>query len=143
MEIRMIQGLPADARLIREEVFEVEQAFQEEFDGWEARALHAVLYQEGKPIATAIMFLLVDGKTYKIGRIAVRKSYRGQGFGRRIVEAMEEKAREQGGSRAELSAQVRAMGFYEKLGYRPVGESYYEEHVPHVKMAKELSRRRG
>ena len=43
MEIRMIQGLPADARLIREEVFEVEQAFQEEFDGWEARALHAVL----------------------------------------------------------------------------------------------------
>ena len=77
MEIRMTQGLPMDARLIREEVFEREQEFQEEFDCWEDVSLHAVLYQEGNPVATARMLLLEDGKTYKIGRIAVRKPYRG------------------------------------------------------------------
>ena len=143
MEIRMTQGLPMDARLIREEVFEMEQEFQEEFDCWEDVSLHAVLYQEGNPVATARMLLLEDGKTYKIGRIAVRQPYRGQGLGRRMVEVMEEKARELGGSRAELSAQVQAIGFYEKLGYRSVGEIYYEEHVPHVKMVKELSKNLG
>jgi predicted GNAT family N-acyltransferase len=37
-----------------------------------------------------------------------------------------------------LSAQVQAMGFYERQGHRPEGEEYYDEHCPHIAMRKKL-----
>ena len=130
MEIRMTQGLPMDARLIREEVFEREQEFQEEFDCWEDVSLHAVLYQEGNPVATARMLLLEDGKTYKIGRIAVRKPYRGQGLGRRMVEVMEEKARELGGSRQSFPLRYKQLDFMKNWDIVPWGKFIMKSMCP-------------
>ena len=37
-----------------------------------------------------------------------------------------------------LSAQVRASGFYEKLGYKKMGDIYYDEYCEHIHMEKSL-----
>ena len=41
-------------------------------------------------------------------------------------------------SRLVLSAQQQACGFYEKLGYQPVGKPYLDEFCPHIRMEKAL-----
>ena len=73
-----------------------------------------------------------------LGRLAVRKSYRGCGLGARMVEELGRKAAELGASVSQLDAQTRARGFYEKQGYRVCGEEHMDGHVPHVMMEKKL-----
>ena len=52
----------------------------------------------------------------------VAEERRGVGLGRRILEALEERARRRGAERLELNTfGFQAPGFYEKLGYRRFG----------------------
>lgn len=140
MEIRITQGIEAatEAVLIRKAVFMEEQGFENEFDSVDTYAFHAVLFTDENIPAACGRLYSNDGKCFIIGRIAVLKPFRGKGLGERIVKALENKARELGGHETELSAQVRAMGFYEKLGYFPFGEEYLDEYCPHISMRKKL-----
>lgn len=90
--IKIAKGLAnnADARLIRQQVFVEEQGFVNEFDDIDAKAYHAVIYTGGYPIATGRLFD-ENGEAH-IGRICVRKAYRGRDLGRMIVEALEKQA---------------------------------------------------
>lgn len=140
MEIRITQGIEAapEAVLIRKAVFMEEQGFENEFDSVDTYAFHAVLFTDENIPAACGRLYSNDSKCFIIGRIAVQKPFRGKGLGERIVKALENKARELGGHETELSAQVRAMGFYEKLGYFPFGEEYLDEYCPHISMRKKL-----
>lgn len=135
--IKTYRGLPEEARDIREEVFVEEQKFQEEFDTVDTTAVHLVMFMEGEPIACARFF--PEGEAvYHIGRIAVKKSYRGKRLGEQIVLAAEEEVRRLGGKEIILSAQLRARGFYDFLGYKAYGEIYKEEYCDHIAMRKYL-----
>ena len=116
--IKIAKGLAnnADARLIRQQVFVEEQGFVNEFDDIDHEAYHAVIYTGGYPIATGRLFD-ENGEAH-IGRICVRKAYRGRDLGRMIVEALEKQAEKVGYKEVGLSAQTRVQQFYEKLGYR-------------------------
>ncbi len=138
MEIRVYDTLPEDARQIRQEVFIEEQHFQEEFDGIDSRALHLVLYRDGSPAGTCRVFQGREPGEYLLGRIAVRKSFRGQNLGAALLEAAEREIRKRGGGSVRLHAQQRAAGFYEKQGYAPYGPVEYEEYCPHIWMEKKL-----
>ena len=94
--IKIAKGLAnnADARLIRQQVFVEEQGFVNEFDDIDAKAYHAVIYTGGYPIATGRLFD-ENGEAH-IGRICVRKAYRGRDLGRMIVEALEKQAEKVG-----------------------------------------------
>ena len=127
-----------DAKAIRTGVFVTEQGFQNEFDEIDTRAYHAVLYDGERPVATGRVFQEPEG-VWHIGRVAVRKEYRGAGMGALVMRALEEKLRELHAPGAELSAQIQAAGFYEKLGYRPFGPEYWDEHVPHIAMRKKFT----
>lgn len=129
-----------DARhavMIREKVFVEEQGFENEFDDLDHQSLHLELYKDDRPVGCARMYTY-DHKVYILGRIAVLKEYRGQSYGSMIMGILEEKAKELNAERVELSAQVRASSFYEKLGYVKYGEEYFDEYCPHIKMVKEL-----
>lgn len=128
----------SDEMMIRNRVFQDEQGFEDEFDEIDEnnRAKHMVIYKNGEPIATCRFFKIND--EYKIGRIAVVKEYRGQGIGKMIVRCAEEKVYELGGRELCLSSQVRAQGFYEKIGYVTEGEIYMDQMCPHIKMRKKL-----
>ena len=134
-------GLTDDAKLIREEVFVKEQGFAEEFDENDAKCWHLVLYFDSIPIATG-RILEVDPETYRLGRIAVRKQFRGMKVGSYTVKFLCNKALSLGARKAILLAQTDKMGFYRSLGFRPVpdGEVIYEEGVPHAMMYKVLIR---
>ena len=137
-EVRIVCGLEnaPDAADIRREVFMDEQGFSREFDDIDNRAFHAVIYCDGKAAAAGRLF---EGRSgWHIGRVAVRKQFRGEGLGALIVRALEEKAVAEGAACIRLSAQVRAQGFYEKLGYTAEGEEYYDEACPHIAMSKRL-----
>ncbi|MFN2282790.1 MAG: GNAT family N-acetyltransferase [Anaerolineae bacterium] len=65
--------------------------------------------------------------------VALQKEARGRGLGRRLMAAIEQKAREENCSRLRVECFGNEVGFYQKMGYRivgqlddyPVGHSYY------------------
>lgn len=126
-----------DAFLIREEVFMKEQGFQNEFDDTDQISWHAVAYEEKIPAACGRLFCKRAG-TYTIGRVAVRRPFRGKYLGELIMKSLEEQAKELGAKKIELSAQCQAAGFYEKLGYQTKGKEYLDEFCPHIMMQKNL-----
>ncbi len=65
----------------------------------------------------------------EITQLALEKEARGQGLGRRLMRAIEDKARAEGCARARVEVfGHQALGFYQKLGYQIVGklENYPE-----------------
>ncbi len=125
-------------RAVREAVFVREQGFRNEFDEIDAAAFHLLISDGDKPVAAARLFTEDGGLTYHPGRMAVLREYRGRGLGAMAMRALEEKARGLGGILMVLSAQCRARGFYEKLGYHSTGEELLDEGCPHVMMEKYL-----
>lgn len=128
---------PYDAFNIRVNVFVKEQNFDFEFDAYEKRSLHMVMYDDNLPIATGRIYKHEE-KTCKIGRIAIIKSYRGKKLGYLLLSNLEQKAKSLGYDCAILGAQVQAKGFYEKTGYHAFGEEYKEEYCSHIGMIKKL-----
>jgi predicted GNAT family N-acyltransferase len=74
--------------------------------------------------------------------MAVLASHRKGGVGRLILGALEEHAHAQGLQGIVLHAQVMSKGFYEKEGYEPFGAVFDEAGMPHVKMSKNLAKKK-
>src|SRR4030042_1199087 len=99
---------------IRDDVFCREQGIPQdiEFDGLDSTAIHSIVFDEDIEIGTGRM--LSDGH---IGRIAVKKQYRGKGIGKIIMESLIDEAINMQFPEVWLSSQIHAKGFYEKLGF--------------------------
>jgi predicted GNAT family N-acyltransferase len=125
--------LQRDAKIIRMEVFVVEQNVpaELEMDNNDAACLHAVAY-DAAGVAIGTGRLLPDGH---IGRMAVRKAGRGTGIGGALLQGLMEQAKLRGHKRVVLGAQTHAAPFYEKHGFAVVGEEFMEAGIPHVEMA--------
>ncbi|MFK4048805.1 GNAT family N-acetyltransferase [Acinetobacter venetianus] len=123
--------LQQDAKLIRKLVFISEQNIpeQDEWDDQDAISQHFVVYDQNQPIATAR--LLANNS---VGRVAVLKAYRGQGIGRLIMLEIIAYAQAQKRPSLQLSSQVHAISFYEKLGFSIQGDEYDECGIPHIEM---------
>ncbi|WP_278395565.1 GNAT family N-acetyltransferase, partial [Acinetobacter venetianus] len=119
--------LQQDAKLIRKLVFISEQNIpeQDEWDDQDAISQHFVVYDHNQPIATAR--LLANNS---VGRVAVLKAYRGQGIGRLIMLQIIAYAQAQKRPSLQLSSQVHAISFYEKLGFSIQGDEYDECGIP-------------
>ena len=135
MEIKVFHRLPDDAAKIRIEVFVDEQGFTEEFDTDDLSAIHFVGYFEEMPIATC-RAITHENNSYFIGRVAVRKQFRGQGYGALIIKAAEEHLSGLGGKEILIHSQIQASEFYKRLGYSLTGEYDEEEGCPHCMMKK-------
>lgn len=141
MEIEMktvqMSELAEDAFLIRKEVFMEEQGFRNEFDETDRTCRHIIAYHEGTPVACGRFFEKQKG-VYAIGRVAVRRAYRGNHLGEKVMRFAEKEILDLGGREIELSAQCRAEAFYRKIGYKSEGEIYQDEFCPHIMMRKKL-----
>ncbi len=138
MKTMVYDKLPKEAREIRETVFVKEQGFHDEFDELDAAAKHLVLYDEEMPIATCRFFRRKLSGDYTVGRIAVRKEYRGKNIGTCLLNAAEEEIRNSGGKRVFLHAQCSVQAFYRKQGYSSYGETDLDEDCPHIWMKKSI-----
>jgi len=126
------QVLQQDAKMIREQVFILEQNIEpeEEWDEQDPISLHFVVYDQAQPIATARLL----GNDH-VGRVAVLKSHRGLGIGKLIMQKIIDQAKHEQRKALFLSSQVHAIAFYSGLGFEVQGEAYLDCGIPHVDMA--------
>jgi len=84
------------------------------------------------------MLCPVDAETVRLRQMAVQGNLQGKGIGASIMSFAENLARDKGYDRVVMHARDSAIGFYEKLGYKVVGEGFTEVNLPHHLMVKEL-----
>ncbi len=134
-----------DALSVRRAVFIDEQGVTEaeEIDGYDVdpvgvlSAAHVVAYVHDRPVATGR--LLLDSPTTEnahVGRIAVVPEHRRQGLGKAVMRALEAEARRRGYRGVTIAAQVRAIPFYESLGYAAFGEVFLDARIEHRMMQR-------
>ncbi|MBV6271500.1 GNAT family N-acetyltransferase [Alcaligenaceae bacterium CGII-47] len=124
------------AGMIRTEVFVLEQHVPQalELDDQDATCVHAVAYDQlGAAIGTGR--LLPDAH---IGRMAVRKHWRGQGVGAQLLLALIDVAQQRGEHEVVLSAQLSAQMFYTKYGFQAEGDTYMDAGIEHVLMRRTI-----
>jgi predicted GNAT family N-acyltransferase len=131
---------PTDAvtlKSIRHDVFVIEQSVPAdlEWDGIDGNCRHAIA-EEDSGASIGCGRLLPDGH---IGRMAVRRQWRGQGVGAALLERLIALARELGYPRVVLNAQTHACPFYARFGFVACGSEFNEAGIPHQAMERELS----
>lgn len=67
-----------------------------------------------------------------IGRMLT--TVRHQGFGTRLMHTILAEAKRQGAKTIRLHAQIPAVPFYERFGFRPLGDTFLEANLPHILM---------
>lgn len=126
----------AALREVRETVFVVEQnvPVEEEWDALDPKCQHVLARDlDGNPIGTARLT-----PEHKIGRMAVMKDWRGRGVGEAMLQHLIDQARARGWREVSLHAQVSAIGFYGKFGFKPAGERFWEAGIEHQTMRRAL-----
>ncbi len=127
---------------VRTEVFVIEHAVPAELevdvhDRVDCDAVH-ILLTEGSQAFAAGRFYRNEFGDAQIGRMAVRKSARGCGLGRQMLDALVEEARRRGYQRVTLHAQVHALDFYRKAGFTESGEYFDDAGIQHQEMSRLL-----
>ncbi len=124
----------AKAFAIRMRVFVKEQSVPQEIelDADDKRAIHFLACIGSRAVGTARV--VRQHGSAKIGRMAVLKSYRGRGVGKKLLQRATETAKKRGARKIYLHAQVPVIGFYESMGFRCVGPVFDEAGISHRKM---------
>ena len=120
---------------IRREVF-IDEQLVPEFDEWDdddTVSVHALATLNREPVGTGRL-----NPGGKIGRIAVKAGLRGRGIGTLILRQLLHEAYHRGIREPYLHAQVQAVPFYEKHGFRIEGDAFDEAGVSHVRMKHAL-----
>ena len=142
MEVSIQVRTWAEARealvAVREEVYVREQAVPValEWDGLDQHSLHVIAEVDGK--AVGVGRLHAEEHRARLGRMAVRKDWRGMGVGAALLDTLLVAARELGLTEAFLHAQTRAVGFYETRGFVAHGEEFEDAGIPHREMKRDL-----
>lgn len=130
-----------DAMYIRVKVFIEEQKIkvEDEYDINELDYTSFVLYKSGEKVATLRYKIDKVKRIATIGRIAVLKEYRGQGYAKLMINYVEElltfKYRP---LTITIGGQHHLKAYYESLGYIVEGEPYYDADILHYHLIKEI-----
>ncbi len=127
---------------LRAEVFVVEQdCVYQDVDDKDQKALHIIGYKDNKIIAYTRIFNAGDYfKNASIGRVVVSESERKYGYGHDLIKKSVEGIEERFGvDDIEISAQCYLKKFYEKHGFKQIGNEYLEDGIPHIAMMKSLN----
>jgi predicted GNAT family N-acyltransferase len=128
---------------LRRSVFVLGQGIpaEREIDGLDSESEHFLAVSESahgdRPLGTARLRFVPEGA--KVERVAVLEEARETGLGRRLMQAVETRARELGLSGVLLHAQLPVVRFYEKLGYVAENGPFLEAGIPHRAMHKRLA----
>lgn len=131
-----LQELYALLRL-RSEIFVVEQqCIYLDLDGKDTEALHVLGWKGSELCGYCRVFRPGDYfEEASIGRVAVSSEFRGNGYGARLMEfTIQAIQKEIGDCPIAISAQAYLQRFYEELGFKPEGELYKEDGIPHIRM---------
>lgn len=118
---------------LRSQIFIVEQKMNcLDMDGIDYNALHCFLL-EGEKIVAYLRAYKTENNSVKIGRVL--SATHGIGLGKELMQkSISEIKNHFNREKIELHSQTSAIGFYEKLGFKQIGEKFLEENVWHVSM---------
>ena len=120
---------------VRSDVFVVEQdCVYQDLDYDDQPALHLWLTEGDRIVALCrVCPAGTHMEEVSIGRVIT--TVRGKGYGRQIMLAGIEAAKEHfGAKRMDIEAQEYAKGFYEQVGFRQSSEPFILDGIPHIKM---------
>ena len=125
---------------LRSEVFVVEQdCVYQDIDGNDQKALHIIGTIENKIIAYTRCFRPGDYfKEASIGRVVVKESQRKFKRGNQIMNNSIKAINDHYKTKIiKISAQCYLNKFYTNLQFKPIGEKYLEDGIPHIAMLRE------
>jgi predicted GNAT family N-acyltransferase len=128
----------AAIRRIRFAVFVDEQRVppELELDERDRACIHLLALAGDEAVATGRIDVEHGGK---IGRVAVLPAYRRRGVGTALMAALHGVAEAHGLGEVWCNAQIVAVPFYTRLGYRVTSEPFDEAGIEHVRMARQLA----
>jgi len=123
---------------IRAAVFVVEQDCPyQDLDDVDKEAYHVYLKEEGNIVG----YLRVVDKDKRLDEVSIGRVIslkRRQGVGSILMQAGIRVAKEKfGAKKIKIGAQVYAIPFYERSGFRVISKEYLEDGIPHVYMLYE------
>lgn len=93
---------------------------------------------EDDKIIACCMLVNCGNKTTRLRQMAVVNNQQGRGIGRLLMNFAENVAHDAGYRRMTMHARKTAIGFYEKLGYKAIGDEFLEVTIPHFEMEKNI-----
>lgn len=129
-----------DVLYLRTEIFVVEQDCPyQEVDHKDQKAYH-LWGETGTGEVIAVSRILPQGVSYdevSIGRVALKKEYRGKGIAdEMMLKTFQFIQQEFGAVPIRISAQEYLINFYHKHGFNQIGKIYLEDNIPHVEMLR-------
>ena len=123
---------------LRIEIFVVEQDCPyQEVDEKDRISFHLFGRAENGDVI-AVTRILPQGVSYdeiSVGRVALKKEYRGKGIADELMlETFKFIKSHFGEQPVRISAQQYLLNYYNKHGFRQVGDMYLEDDIPHVEM---------
>jgi ElaA protein len=120
---------------LRQDVFVVEQECPyPDLDGRDLapETRHVVLEGEGG-VVLGCARVLDDGDEWRIGRVALHRTVRGQGWADRIMQAALAVCPDRD---VVLDAQAPLAGWYATFGFEVCGPEFLEDGIPHLPMVR-------
>jgi ribosomal protein S18 acetylase RimI-like enzyme len=94
-------------------------------------------YEDDRMLGCCILTEVEPDKV-RLRQMAVISGLQGKGIGRVLMQFAENIARDRGYKKLTMHARNAVIGFYEKLGYKVMGEEFQEVTIPHYVMEKAL-----
>jgi len=117
---------------IRRKVFIEEQKVDPEIEyEFEEEGNYYLLYLDGNPVATARWRQTHKG--IKLERFAMLKPYRNKGLGAILLKEVLVDVLKPG-QLVYLHAQLKAVNYYKRAGFEPVGNNFFEADIEHIRM---------
>lgn len=103
-------------------------------------ALAVAIGEDGAVYGSARLLGAAGDASRQLRQLAVVPAARGHGVGRSLVHLLEEVAASEGAREVWLNARDSAYTFYERIGYRFVGDEFVSEltRTPHRRMSKDV-----
>lgn len=124
---------------IREKVFVSEQNCPYEIEvvpEEEKEAKHFLICYKEQPVGT-IRYRETGEREFKLERFAVLKQYRNKGYGKEAFLYLVNKlAEDYNPCLIYFNAQYHLLNYYQKLGFKEEGETFYEANIKHIRMKK-------
>ena len=118
--------------MVRTAVFVVEQECPyQEVDGRDT--LSTTWHAWTGSVDAYLRVLTEPDGTRRIGRVCTAAAARGKGLAAQLMAAA---LTEIGDAPSVLDAQTYAQGFYARFGYRPEGDEFDEDGIPHIRMTR-------
>lgn len=103
----------------------------------EERQLHFGLFLEDRLVACVTAVPLSTSEA-RIRQTAVAPSFQRQGLASEMMRQVEAQLAARGFTSLTMHARSSAVGFYQKLGFRVIGDEFIEVTIPHRVMVKAL-----